>query len=185
MTQAGLGYKFRFACWRTVCGSSSEHRSISKLEHSVATRRKWVLMSFPAFIFCTVRHPYGSTKMSATPAGANILQPPWWHCRQSFTCSQVIACSRHTVYLWIKCVRVCVWKEGLLCLQGECNRRTAWFSLRAVAGTWIIPQHCAFMMVHVILIVFHVRHTSSHLHLAARTSKFWRPLQKLASPRLP
>lgn len=115
MAQAGLGYKFRFACWHTVCGRSSEHRSISKLEHSVATRRKWVLMSFPAFIFCTVRHPYGSTKMSATPAGANILQPPWWHCRQSFTCSQVIACSRHSVYLWIRCVRVCVCKRRRAC----------------------------------------------------------------------
>lgn len=79
---------------------------MSKLEHLVATHRKWVLMSFPAVIFCIVTQPYGSTEMSAAPAGANILQPPWWHCHQSFTYTQVIACSRH-IYIFV-CVYVCV-----------------------------------------------------------------------------
>lgn len=62
-----------FACWLAVCRSRSEVSFTSKLEHWVATHCKWVLMSFPAFIFCTVRQPYGSTEMSAAPAGANIL----------------------------------------------------------------------------------------------------------------
>lgn len=101
VAQAEPGHKFCSACWRTVCRSRSEPRSTSKLEHSEATHSKWVLMSSPAFIFCTVRHPYGSTKMSAGPAGANILQPPWWHCHQSFTSTQVIACSRH--------ICICAW----------------------------------------------------------------------------
>lgn len=97
-----------FACWRTVCRGRSEDSFMSKLEHSAAPHCKWVLMSFPAFIFCTVRQPYGSTEMSAAPAGANILQPPWWHCHQSFTYSQVIACSRH---VWL-CVCVYIYKPS-------------------------------------------------------------------------
>lgn len=84
-----------FAGRRTVCRSGSEVGLMSKLEHSVATHCKWALMRFPAFIFCTVRQPYGSAAMSDAPAGANILQPPWWHCHQSFTYTQVIARSGH------------------------------------------------------------------------------------------
>ena len=101
-----------FSTWRAVCRNGSGVSFMSKLEHSVAPHCKWVLMTFPAFIFCTVRQPYGSTEMSAAPAGANILQPPWWHCHQSFTYTQVIACSRH-IYICVRaralvCVCVCV-----------------------------------------------------------------------------
>lgn len=97
-----------FACWHTVCRSRSEVSFMSKLEHSVATHCKWALMRFTAFIFCTVRQPYGSTEMSAAPAGANILQLPWWHCHQSFTYTQVIACFGH-IHI---CVQVSVCETG-------------------------------------------------------------------------
>lgn len=57
----------------TIWKSRSAVSFMSKLEHLVATHGKWALMSFSAFIFCTIRQPYGSAEISVVPAGANIL----------------------------------------------------------------------------------------------------------------